>query len=93
MASGKPVVGVDAGALGELCQDNVNGYLCAKDDIEGFSEALLELVNNEKKRAKFSAASLAIAKTHDIAHTLDKFESIYGQVITAKTRRLPQRLL
>jgi len=93
MASGKPVVAVDAGALRELCQDGRNGYLCDKDDVECFSAALTELVNDEKLRKKFARESLAIAATHDIKHTLDKFEQIYDGVLKAKTRRLPQRLL
>ncbi len=93
MASGKPVVAVDAGALGELCQDGKNGILCEKDNIDQFTAALTKLVDDEKLRAKYSKGSLEIAQTHDINHTLDKFEQIYNTVLTAKTRRLPQRLL
>lgn len=93
MASGKPVVAVDAGALGELCQDGRNGFLCEKDNIDQFAESLTKLVDDPKLRKEFSDGSLAIAKTHDIRHTLDKFEEIYDSVLTSKTRRLPQRLL
>lgn len=93
MASGKPVVAVDAGALAELCQDGRNGFLCEKDDIEQFSEALTKLVDDKKLREKFAAESLEIARTHDMSHTLDRFEEIYGIVTKARTRRLPQRLL
>ncbi|MES2876456.1 MAG: glycosyltransferase [Patescibacteria group bacterium] len=93
MASGKPVVAVDAGALCELCQDGKNGILCEKDNIEQFSAALTKLVDDEKLRKEYAAGSLKIARTHDINHTLDQFEEIYNTVLTAKTRRLPQRLL
>ncbi len=93
MASGKPVVAVDAGALKELCQDGRNGFLCEKDDVKQFSDSLTKLVNDEKLRAKYAEESLAIARTHDIAHTLDRFEEIYGIVIKEGSRRLPQRLL
>lgn len=93
MASGKPVVAVDAGALGELCQHERNGFLCEKDNIDQFSEALTTLVDNVTLRKKYAAQSLEIARTHDICHTLDKFEEIYGKVMSAGTRRLPQRLL
>lgn len=93
MASGKPVVAVDAGALGELCQHERNGFLCEKDNIDQFSEALTTLVDNVALRKKYAAQSLEIARTHDICHTLDKFEEIYGKVMSAGTRRLPQRLL
>lgn len=93
MASGKPVVAVDAGALGELCQDGRNGYLCEKDDIDQFAAALTALVDDKKLREAYGRESLAIAETHDIAHTLDRFEEIYDSVMSEGTRRLPQRLL
>lgn len=93
MASGKPVVAVDAGALRELCQNNENGVLCEKDDTKNFAKALQLLLTDDKLRQSYAKKSLEIAQTHDIIHTLDKFESIYDTVIKSKTRRLPQRLL
>jgi glycosyltransferase involved in cell wall biosynthesis len=93
MASGKPVVAVDAGALSELCQNQRNGFLCEKDNIDQFSASLTRLVDDVQLREKFAAESLAIAKTHDMRHTLDKFEEIYATVLKAGSRRLPQRLL
>ncbi len=93
MASGKPAVAVDAGALSELCQDGVNGILCEKDNVEEIADALETMLSDKKLHAKYAKASLAIAKTHDISHTLTRFEEIYAQVIATKTPVLPQRLL
>ncbi len=93
MASGKPVVAVDAGALGELCQDGINGYLCQKDDVDGIAESLDKILSDKKLQKEFGKKSLEIAHTHDIKYTLDKFEEIYAKVIATKTRLLPQRLL
>lgn len=93
MASGKPVIAVDAGALAELCRTGENGVLCEKDDAEGITDALQLLLGDKKLAAKYAKASLKIAKTHDINYTLDRFEAIYDQVISSKTRVLPQRLL
>ena len=81
MASGKPVVAVAAGALAELCQDGRNGFLCEKDNVAQVAESLLTLVEDVPLRKKFAKESLAIAKTHDIEHTLDRFEAIYDQVL------------
>jgi glycosyltransferase involved in cell wall biosynthesis len=77
MASGKPVVAVDAGALGELCQEGHNGYLCERDNDEQIAASLAELLDDADLRKKFGRASLEIAGTHDIEHTLDRFEEIY----------------
>ncbi len=93
MASGKPVVAVDAGALRELCQDGRNGFLCVKDDVDGIAESLLVIINDDKLRAKFAKESLAIAATHDIEYTLNRFEEIYSELVGSKVRQAPQRLL
>lgn len=77
MASGQPVVAVDAGALRELCQDQRNGYLCEQDDDIMIADGLLAILSNTALRPKMSAESLAIAKTHDLQTTLESFEQIY----------------
>lgn len=83
MASGQPVVAVDAGALKELCQNERNGFLCSKDDVEQFADGLSRLVSDPKERKRMSHESLAIAKTHDLNTTLDRFEAIYTEIINA----------
>lgn len=82
MASGKPVVAVDAGALGELCQEGLNGYLCLRDNDEQIAASVANLLDDAELRKRFGEASLEIAKTHDIEHTLDRFEEIYTSVTT-----------
>lgn len=93
MASGKPVVAVDAGAVKELCQDGRNGYLCEKDNVDQIADSLKKILANDTLRAEFSRQSIEIAKTHDITYTLERFESIYTGLIGSKTRQSPQRLL
>lgn len=93
MATGKPVVAVDAGALRELCQDGRNGFLCQKDDVDGIAESLMTILTDDTLRAKFGKESSAIAATHDIEYTLNRFEEIYTGLIDSKTRQTPQRLL
>lgn len=83
MASGQPVVAVDALALGELCHDGRNGYLCELDNDEEIAVALLKIITDKKLRAKMSVESLAIAKTHDLQQTLARFEAIYRKLINA----------
>ncbi len=93
MACGKPLVAVAAGALKELCQDQRNGFLCEKDDVEEIAESLKVLVEDDELRARFSKESLAIVAEHDISYTLDRFEQIYTELTERETSRLPQRLL
>lgn len=81
MASGKPVVAVDAGALGELCLNDQNGYLVRVDDIEAMAQALMELLDHSRRRQSFGKRSLEIAKQHDVRMVMPKFVELYEQVI------------
>lgn len=83
MASGQPVVAVDAGALRELCQHERNGYLTEQDDDEMIAKGLLAIIEDPALRKEMSKESLAIAKTHDLQTTLARFEEIYTDLINA----------
>ena len=81
MASGQPVVAIDAGALGELCQDGRNGVLCEKDNDEEIAAGIIKIITNPGLRTQYGAESLKIAETHDLQTTLDRFEQIYTSII------------
>jgi glycosyltransferase involved in cell wall biosynthesis len=83
MASGQPVVAVDAGALKELCQDKRNGYLCKQDDEKEIAKGLIKIISDSKLRKSMSKESVSIAATHDIKKTLERFEEIYIGVINS----------
>lgn len=92
-ACGKPVVGVDVGAVKEICQDNINGFLCETDNDEQISESILKILQDKKLADKFSKAGLEIIKNHDLKFTLDKFEEIYKYVIDKKQKEADDKLL
>ena len=81
MASGQPIVAVDAGALKELCQHERNGFLCVQDDDEQIADALVTILDDPQLREQYSKESLAIAQTHDLQTTLERFETIYSGLI------------
>jgi 1,2-diacylglycerol 3-alpha-glucosyltransferase len=81
MASGKPVVAVDAGALKELCKTEINGYLCEQDNVDEVAASITTILTDPAKQAAFSAASLKIAGANDLQHTLDQFLAIYSDLI------------
>lgn len=81
MASGQPIVAVDAGALGELCQDGRNGVLCDQDNDEQIAAGISAIISDPALRARMSKESLAIASTHDLQQTLARFEAIYEKLI------------
>lgn len=82
MASGKPVIAVDAGALNELCQNGKNGYLIPVDDVEAMAKSLTDLLDHAKRREMFGKQSLEIARQHDVRVVIPKFERLYRKVIS-----------
>ncbi len=91
MASGMAVVAVNAGALPELCQDGKNGYTFTLDDDQEAADKILEILDDPARLKAFSAASLAIARSHDLEHTLDEFEKLYHEVIDCKVKRVGRK--
>ncbi len=84
MASGNPVVAVDAGALGELCQNGRNGFLVEKDNPTQMADALKKILSDKKMQKDFSKESLAIAKEHAMEHTIKTYENIYSDLIDSR---------
>lgn len=83
-ATGLPLVAVDAGAVKELCQNRRNGILCAPGDLKALARAMKKLLEDADLRAEYGAASLEIAKKHDLRRTLNRFEEIYRTTIDMK---------
>lgn len=81
MASGKPVVAINAGALSELCHDEKNGFLCEQDNDEQIGDAIAKILSDSELQKKFSAESLHIARENNLDFTLDQFLKIYTDLI------------
>ncbi len=81
MASGSPIVVVKAGAVHELCDEGKNGFVCETDNDADMAEKITTILKDKKLQQSMSKRSIEIAKTHDIQHTLARFEAIYQQLI------------
>lgn len=90
MASGKPIVSVDAGALDELCQHDENGYLVYPDDVKGFVRAIGMLLDDETRRKAFAKRSREIAELHDENIVMPEFEKLYEKVIRETKKSGPK---
>jgi glycosyltransferase involved in cell wall biosynthesis len=91
MACGQPVVAVDAGALAELCHDGENGFLFKLDDDKGMAKGIIKILDDPQLRERFSKESLAIAKTHDLDHTIQQFIQLYTRTIDTKRQEIAER--
>lgn len=77
MASGLPVVAVDAGALPELVHAGENGFLAGPGRAGEVADCLDLLCRDAGLRARMSKASSRIIAGHDRNRLLARWESLY----------------
>jgi len=84
MASGLPVVAVDAGALAELVRVGENGFLARPGHAGEIADNLGLLCRDADLRARMSRASLRIIAGHDGHRLLTRWESIYRALASSE---------
>jgi len=77
MATGLPVIAVNAGALGELVHDQVNGYLYNAGDIDAMVQGIYNIFSRDDLNRAMGLKSLEYSHYHDIFKTIESFERIY----------------
>jgi glycosyltransferase involved in cell wall biosynthesis len=84
MATGLPVVAVDAYALGELVRHGHNGFLARPGHAAQVAAHLDLLCSDPCLRARMSAASLRIISGHERQRVLAEWESVYRMLASAR---------
>jgi len=84
MASGLPVVAVNAMALPELVKQGDNGFLFELNDKESLAQDLIDIFSNQDLREKMARRSLEMIQVHDINKSMAIFESLYNDIRNAK---------
>jgi len=77
MASGLPIVGVDALALPEMIQSGVNGFLVPPEDEQALAEVIARLLCSEDLCQKMGTTSRQIALQHSLPRVAEQYEAIY----------------
>ncbi|PKN86423.1 MAG: hypothetical protein CVU46_07705 [Chloroflexi bacterium HGW-Chloroflexi-8] len=85
MASGLPIIGVNALALPELIHSGVNGLLAPAEDDLALSEEMACLLECDTLRHKMGRASRQIALQHSMPYVTEIYEAIYKE-LCEKTR-------
>lgn len=89
MASGLPVVAVNAMALPELVKDGKNGFLFPIDDDLTLADRIITIFNDPILKKRMSANSLQSIQKHNINNSIQIFESLYRQAITEHQYKRP----
>jgi len=85
MASGLPVVAVNAGALGELVHPGENGFLARPGRAADVAGSFDLLGRDPQLRARMSKSGLRIIADHDRHRLLARWESIYSALAARGT--------
>lgn len=86
MASAKPVVATNIGGNPEAVEDGTTGILVPPGDPHQLAKALLELINDAKKRKLMGEAGRARAETlYGIENTVASIEKIYEEILCPDT--------
>jgi len=86
LSSGLPVIGANAGGVGDLIEDGVSGFLCEPKNIEAFTRQTAKLLENPSIRAHFSTAARAFAETKSWDEIFSQLIESFEDVVKRKTR-------
>lgn len=81
IASGLPLLAVNAMALPELVTPGVNGYLFAENDVNALTKYLIELLTDAEKSHQMGKSSRELAEQHDIQRTIERYEALYQEIV------------
>jgi glycosyltransferase involved in cell wall biosynthesis len=81
MASALPIVTTPVGAIPEIMEDGVNGFLISPGDKKAMEEKILSLLEDPELGLKMGEANLKLVKEkYDVKIIGKKLEDIYSQV-------------
>lgn len=84
MAAGVPVVSTNAGGLGEIMIEGVNGFMGDVGDIATMSRRSIEIIEDDERLLKFKTDAAAHAHTFDIHNIVPVYEKLYDEVMSAE---------
>lgn len=77
LATGLPVVVANSGALPELVEDGINGFLFEPGNSDDLAKKITEIIVNRKLSKKMGERSLIKVESHLVEETHDQYEKIY----------------
>lgn len=87
MASGTPVVGVDALAVPEMARDGVSGIIVRPYDANAMAEAFGRLAHDHALRERLGRAALGEVTGHDLGRAVERLEHTYTELLATSPGR------
>lgn len=83
MSSGLPIIAASAGALPELVENDVNGYLFKSGDYKDLSLRINTMLENQAHWGKMGKESRRRAEPHSLENTISAYEKLYMDIRSA----------
>jgi glycosyltransferase involved in cell wall biosynthesis len=84
LASGLPVVAVEATCIPELVKDNITGYLVPPNDVDALASGLIRAIENPAQAKTMGRHGQAFVQKHAIERTLDRHEYLYKEHVALR---------
>lgn len=85
LASSKPVVATDVGGVKDIVKDGEDGFLAEKNNVKDFSDKLLNLLSDERQRARFGARGRELVREEYAGERLIKeIDELYEKALNRK---------
>ena len=81
LASGLAIVASSVGGLPELVEGDVNGRLCAADDMDCFEQALRWCLEDRGRLMGMKQASRARAERFEIRNIAEQYEDVFEEAV------------
>lgn len=85
MCFGLPVIAYEAGAVNELVEDNVTGWLVPKGDVEALARAVEECVDNPAER--LCRGDKGLLKIREVINALDLGDALSRALTSIRAHR------
>ncbi|MBD3379807.1 MAG: glycosyltransferase [Candidatus Omnitrophica bacterium] len=88
MASGVPVIGLDAPGAREVVRDGKNGFLADKEDVSFYAGLMQRIAKAEKpRRAEMSDEAVKTARSFDYRKSAERTLELYRDTMSRKRER------
>jgi glycosyltransferase involved in cell wall biosynthesis len=82
MSQGLPLVSMDCPrGPAEIIEDGVNGRLVADGDLDGFRQALRQVMDDDDLRRRMGAAGLHKAEAHRVDAVADRWKQLFDELV------------
>lgn len=84
LASGLPVVAVEATCIPELVKENVTGYLTPPKDVDALANRLIRLIENPTRAKEMGQNGREFVKKHALQYSLNRHEALYKKLVVQR---------